>query len=104
MKNVKLMLLAVIAMLLLGMVNVSAQVSSVMVSGHVEGKSFSISVIHPNYEDIEKKYNGKEKSFHVALKEELDKWLQQGYEIIDSSTATYVHYSYIIIYVLTKKD
>lgn len=104
MKNLKLMLLSVTALLFLGMGAVNAQTSSVMVSGYVEGKPFSVSVVHPDYEKTEKKYDGKDKDFHVVLKEELDKWLRQGYEIIDSSTASGPSAVYRVTYVLTKKD
>lgn len=106
MKNVKLILLVTTTMLLFGMGTVSAQVNSVMVSGNIDrGKPFSISVVHPDYKDTVNKYNGNDKKFHVALKEELDKWLLLGYEVVESNIVSNAGTaSYLIIYFLVKKD
>ena len=105
MKKLKLALIATVVLLFLGMGSANAQVKSVMISGHLWAvdREFSITTITPNYEKQENKYK-RDKDFQITLKEEIDKWLLQGYEINSSSIASGSNVNYQIIYVLTKKE
>lgn len=108
MKNVKLILLAVTAMLFLGMGNVSAQenkVQSVIISVFAQGVShnkYTVEVVKPDYSVELKEYTTKD-NIHVALKKELDKWLEQGYQIMESSSNTIAGGYPISRYILVRK-
>jgi hypothetical protein len=91
-------------LLFLATSNTNAQVKSVMIEGFYYG-DYSILTINPNNEKVENEYKyKKDKDFHITLKEELDKWLLQGYDIIDSSIASTSAGAYKIIYILVKKE
>ena len=109
MKNVKLFLSTVVAFLVVGISTVSAQhKQSVIISETVLGKTISIEVIKPDYSIDNNEYEKKEVIATVVLKKELDKWLEQGFEIKESNTVHFefvnTHYSYTVSYVLIKEE
>lgn len=81
MKNVRLMLLTVTAMLLLGMGTVNAQeASTVMITTSTYGKKITLEVVdESNNTVIEEFKMTKEKSDRTYLKIEMDKWIKKGY-------------------------
>ncbi len=88
MKNVKLVVLATMTMLFLGMGDVSAQeskIQSVIISVCVKGSKYTIEVVNPDYSVELKEYTTKD-NVHVTLKQEIDKWLEEGYQIMESNS------------------
>lgn len=86
MKHVKLILLALTAMLFLGIGNVNAQVSSsVVITTITEGKKITLQVVDDqNNVTIEKFKHSEESPEQVFLKIEMDKWIKKGYNISQS--------------------
>lgn len=110
MKKVKLMLLAVTAMLLVGLGNVNAQASSsVMITTIVSGREITLQVVdEQNNTTSEKSKFTLEKPEQVVLKVEMDKWLKKGYSLSQSygyvaTTTGTVHTRYETV-ILTKKE
>lgn len=109
MKNVKLMLLTITTMLFLGMGNVNAQeskIQSVIISIFIEGayhSKYTVEVVKPDYSIESKEYTSKENNTHVILKQELDKWLEQGYRIVESNSNTSSNGYPITRYILVKE-
>lgn len=108
MKNIKVLLLATMTMLFLGVGNSYTQETTI-VSGFVYSPTnieFSISVVDSKYEKKEVKYYKSDgKDFLITLKQELDGWLSKGYEIIDSNSAsTTTTSNYRVTYILIKKQ
>jgi hypothetical protein len=110
MKNVKLFLSTVIAFLVVGISTLNAQQKqSVIISETVLGKTISIEVIKPDYSIDNHEYEKKEVIATFVLKKELDKWIEQGFEIKESNTASIklignVEFWYTVSYVLIKEE
>lgn len=103
MKNVKLMLLAVIAMLFLGMNNVSAQEkSTVMISGYTYGVKYRIEIIKPDY-GIEQKEHAKDDNILVSIKKEIDYWLNQDYKLVEATSNSLSSTGERLLFVLIKE-
>lgn len=84
MKNVKLMLLAVTAMLFLGMGNVSAQEqhSSVIITTITFGREISLQVVDDQNNTTTEKFKfSTDNPEQAVLKGEMDKWIKKGYSI-----------------------
>ncbi len=68
--------------------NVNAQeskIQSVIISIFIEGayhSKYTVEVVKPDYSIESKEYTSKENNTHVILKQELDKWLEQGNRIL----------------------
>lgn len=107
MKNVKLILLAVTAMLFLGMGNVSAQEkSTVIITGKTDviGSRYEIEIIKPDYEVEKKISKSKEDNFFASMKKEADFWLGQGYKLIEATSSTVGTSSERVLFVLIKEE
>lgn len=105
MKNVKLFLSTVVVFLALGTSTVNAQQKqSVIITELYLYNNITMEVVKPDYSIDKKEYSIKEENPSVVLKKELDKWIEQGYEVTESSMATTYNNYYRIIYFLTKKD
>lgn len=109
MKKVRLILLAVVAMLFLDIGNVSAQEKSVLIRGYFSPYEYKISTIQPDYEvsvnEIKRAKNSTEEDFLILVKKELDKWLIQGYVITEFSVLkSDMAAGYSQFYTLTKKE
>lgn len=101
MKNVKLFLSTVVAFLVVGISTVYAQQKqSVMVSEDTR-TDIVIEVIKPDYSIDVQNYKVKEMNASMALKKELDKWIEQGFEIKSSITQPA---GYIVSYILIKEE
>ena len=82
MKNVILVVLAIMTMLFLGMGNVNAQEkSSVIITGRTftGGRTYRIEIVKPNYEVEVRELNFKEDNFFSFMKKEMDHWISQNY-------------------------
>lgn len=86
MKKVKLILLAVIAMLFLGIGNVSAQEkSTVIITTVSSGREITLQVVDDQDNTTSQMFKfSKEKPEQAILKIEMDKWIKKGYEIKQS--------------------
>ncbi len=86
MKNVKLILIAVVTMLFLGMENVNAQNNStVMITTVTSGRQITLQVVDDqNNTTSEMLSFRKDKPEQAILKVEMDKWIGKGYEIKQS--------------------
>lgn len=106
MKDVKLILVAVMAMLFFGIGNVNAQEkSTVLIKARVIGEyAYVINTVKPDYTTYELKNQTKDENALVALKRELDKWILEGYTLVNSVLSN--SYSNIneIIYFLVKEE
>jgi len=110
MKNVKLILLAVTAMLFLGVENVNAQEkNSVLIQYYILGirtksPSYIIQTVQPDYTtyQLSTKEHGGEAL--TELKKEIDKWLNQGYSITESTPFYQGTDGSIVHYVLVRKQ
>jgi hypothetical protein len=105
MKNVKLFLSTVVAFLVVGISTVSAQQKqSVIISEKVVTTKTTIEVIKPDYTVDTKDYNSKEDNASVVLKKELDKWLEQGFEIKSTTSVSDSPAFFKVSYVLIKEE
>lgn len=87
MKNVKLILLALTAILFLGIGNVNAQEkSTVMITTVItSGRDITLQVVDDQNNTTTEKFKfSKESSEQAVLKIEMDKWIKKGYEIKQS--------------------
>jgi hypothetical protein len=93
MKNVKLILLVVTAMLFLGMSNVNAQESSsVMITTITTGRQITLQVVDDQNTTISQEYKfSKNNPEQAILKIEMDKWIKNGYSLSQS-------YGYVAVY------
>ena len=106
MKNVKLILVAIVAMLFLGMGNVSAQEkSTVIITTVTSGREITLQVVDDQDNTTSQMFKfSKEKPEQAILKIEMDKWIKKGYEIKQSygyasplGTAGNIRYESIIL-------
>ena len=107
MKNVKLILLAVLAMLFLGMGNVSAQEkSTVIITGHTYSNEtkYKIETVKPDYEVEKKESSIKETNFFALMKKEVDYWLNQNYKLVEATSNSLGPVDQRIIFVLIKEE
>ncbi len=107
MKNTKLMLLAVTAMLFLGIGNASAQQkSTVIITGKTDlvGSRYEIEIIKSDYEVEKKISKSKEDNFFASMKKEADFWLDQGYKLIEATSSTVGTSSERVLFVLIKEE
>lgn len=105
MKNVKLIFLAVTAMLFFGIGNVNAQEkSTVLIKARVIGEyAYVINTVKPDYTTYELKNQTKDENALVALKRELDKWISEGYIIVNSTVSGSFSPTSETIYILIKE-
>lgn len=105
MKNVKLILVAVTAMLLFGMGSASAQEkSTVLIKARVIGEyGYVINTVKPDYTTYELKNQTKDENALVALKRELDKWISEGYIPVNSTVSGSFSPTNETIYILIKE-
>ncbi len=105
MKNVKLILLAVTAILFLGMGNVRAQEkSTVLIKAYIVGEyAYVINTVKPDYTSYELKSKTKDENALVALKKELDKWILEGYILMNSTVSRSLSNANETIYILIKE-
>lgn len=104
MKNVKLFLSSVVVFLMLGTSVVNAQQKQSVIISETNYPKITIEVIKPDYSVEQKEYSKKEENAFSVLKKELDKWRDQGFEVIESSMSTTGNNFYTIVYFLAKKD
>lgn len=107
MKKLKLIMLAVTAMLFLGMGSVSAQEkSTVIITGKTDlvGSRYEIEIINPYYEVEKKISKSKEDNFFASMKKEADFWLDQGYKLIEATSSTVGTSSERVLFVLIKEE
>jgi len=107
MNNVK--LVALIAMLFLGVGNVNAQErSTVLIRMQYMGEtSYRITTVEPDYtkSELTSSRKGEQEDSDIILKKELDKWIQSGYKIVSSTNSrTTVGTTIEIIYLMVKED
>ena len=105
MKNVKLILLTITTMLFLSMENASAQEkSTVLIKASVIGEyGYVINTVKPDYTTYELKNQTKDENALVALKRELDKWISEGYIIVNSTVSGSFSPTSETIYILIKE-
>lgn len=105
MKKVRLILVAVVAILFLGMGNVSAQEkSTVLIKVHVINEyAYVINTVKPDSTTYELKNKTKDENALVALKRELDKWVLEGYILVNSTVLRSLGTTNEIIYILIKE-
>lgn len=105
MKKVKLMVVAMVAMLFMGVGGVSAQEkSTVLIKAHVAGEyAYVINTVKPDYTTYELKSKTKDENALVALKRELDKWVSEGYILVNSTLSASFSTTYETIYILIKE-
>ncbi len=103
MKKINLIALLILMMTIASFQSFS-QENTVLVIGHKTALYFTIRVVNPKYEESENTYKYKDNSFYVMLKKELDFWINAGYKIVDSSTASEKPVNYEVIYVLAKDE
>lgn len=107
MKKVKLMLLALVAMLFLGMGNVIAQEkSTVIITGYTYNNQtkYKIEIVKSNYE-VEKKDNKvNDANFYVLMKKEVDYWLGQNYKLVACTSNSLGPVDERILFVLIKEE
>lgn len=85
MKNVKLIMVVVTTMLFLGLSRVNAQGKSVMIRAEFQSNLYNIMVVSPNSQVVENKAKKiTQAEFLIVLKQEIDKWLAEGYKIAQS--------------------
>jgi hypothetical protein len=86
MKKLKLIMLAVTAMLFLGMGSVSAQEkSTVIITTVTSGREITLQVVDDQDNTTSQMFKfSKDKPEQAILKTEMDKWIQKGYEIKQS--------------------
>ena len=107
MKKLKLIMLAVTAMLFLGTGNVNAQIkSTVMIIGKTDniGSRYEIEVIKPDYEVEKRISKSKEDNFFASMKKEVDFWLDQGYKLIEATSSTVGTSSEKVLFILIKEE
>lgn len=105
MRKLRLMLAATIVALFFGVGNASAQEkSTVLIQASVNGRAYIINTVKPDYTTYELKNQTKDENALVALKRELDKWILEGYTLVNSVLSN--SYSNIneIIYFLVKEE
>lgn len=110
MKKVRLVLVAVTAMLFLGVGSVNAQEkNSVLIQYYIMGirtknPSYIIQTVQPDYTtyQLSTKEHGGEAL--AELKKELDKWLNQGYSITESTIFYEGTDGSIVHYILVRKQ
>lgn len=105
MKKVKLILVATIAILFLGISNVNAQEkSTVLIKARVIGEyAYVINTVKPDYTTYELKNQTKDENALVALKRELDKWISEGYIPVNSTVSGSFSPTNETIYILIKE-
>lgn len=84
-----------------------AQNQSVLVVGQKGYRDFVITVVNPKNEETYIRYKYRDHSYNVMLKKELDKWLIQGFKIVDSSTSFAVNdgpSTHEVVYILVKES
>ncbi|WP_107038570.1 hypothetical protein [Brumimicrobium mesophilum] len=84
-----------------------AQTESVLVTGQKGNREFVISVVNPDNVETYNRHSYSAHSYAVKLKIELDKWLTEGFEIVDSSTSFSQDESgmrHEVIYILVKES
>lgn len=86
MKNVKLILLALTAILFLGVGNASAQEkSTVMITTVTSGREITLQIVDNQDNTTSQMFKfSKDKPEQAILKIEMDKWIKRGYEIKQS--------------------
>lgn len=84
------MITLVMTMLFLGMSCLHAQEkSTVLIKAYVYGSSsYVINTVKPDYTTYELKSKTKNDNALVALKQELDKWILEGYVLINSTSVS----------------
>lgn len=106
MKNVKLILLALTAILFWGVGNASAQEkSTVIITTVTSGREITLQVVDDQDNTTSQMFKfSKEKPEQAILKIEMDKWIKKGYEIKQSygyasslGTAGSIRYESIIL-------
>jgi len=105
MKNIKLVVLTTMTMLFLGMGNVNAQEkTSVIINCRLYYNGNCVfETIKPDY-SVEKKETSKNQGdFHVLMKQEMDIWISQGYELVDLSNTPLGTYERTLL-VLIKEE
>lgn len=105
MKKLKLIMLAVTAMLFLGMGSVSAQEkSTVIISYYPYGSvKYRIEIIKPNYE-VEYKEIAKGENGLVFTKKEIDYWLNQNYKLSEATTNALPSTGEKFLFILIKEE
>jgi hypothetical protein len=105
MKNVKLFLSTVVAFLVVGISTLNAQQKqSVIISEKVAGAKTTIEVIKPDYTVDKQSFSLKEDNGSVILKKELDKWIEQGFEIKSTTSVSDSPVLFNVSYVLIKEE
>lgn len=107
MKKVRLILVAVVAILFLGMGNVSAQEkSTVIITTVSSGREITLQVVDNQDNTTSQLLRfSKDKPEQAYLKIEMDKWIKKGYEITQSygyaspiGTAGNIRYETVILF------
>ncbi len=81
-------MMCVLTLSFLGMASSYGQKkSSVIISGTNTAR-YTIEIVQPDYKLESKEMDRREVDFLVALKQEVDIWLNQGYEIEDVTMST----------------
>jgi hypothetical protein len=103
MKDLK-MITFVMTMLFLGMSCTYAQEkSTVLIKVRVCESMYSINTVKPDYTTYKLEGKGKDENGYVALKRELDKWILEGYVLVNSTVSSSLTSLNDIIYVLIKE-
>ena len=98
------MITLVMTMLFLGMsCGYAQEKSTVLIKVQIDGAGYSINTVKPDYTTYELKGKTKNENALVALKQELDKWILDGYTQVNSSASSSANVANEILYILIKE-
>lgn len=98
------MITLVMTMLFLGMsCGYAQEKSTVLIKAKVYESSYSINTVKPDYTIYKLEGKSKDENGYVALKRELDKWILEGYVLVNSTVSSSVSALNDIIYILIKE-
>src|SRR5690606_21248213 len=100
------LILAITALLLLIVGNISAQEkSTVIITGHTnftQQAKYEIEIVKPNYITEKKEY--KDVHFYATIKKEVDYWVNQGYKLIETTSNSLGQVNERITFILIKEE
>lgn len=87
-----------------GMASSYGQKKSSVIISAINTVRYTIEIIKPDYQVEYKEMDRKDVYFLVALKQEVDVWLNKGYEIEDVTTSTVGATMERFVFVLSKEE
>lgn len=97
-------MMCVLTLSFLGMASSYGQKKSTVIISAINSSRYAIEIVTPDYKLESKEMDRREVDFLVALKQEVDIWLNQGYEIEDVTTSTVATTLERFVFVLIKEE